>query len=67
LANAIPLCMAADVRGLLHGADAAIPTTALIIPSLGARCEYLLEIRLRRAGEAKSRHLVSGGAGTVSE
>jgi len=44
-----------------------VPTPALITPSLGARCEDLLEIRLRRAGEPKSRHRVSGGAETESE
>ena len=32
-----------------------VPTPALISPSFGARCEDLLVIRLRRAGEPKSR------------
>jgi hypothetical protein len=54
---------------LSHGSNQhrGVPTPALITPSLGARCEDLLEIRLRRAGEPKSRHRVSGGAGTESE
>jgi hypothetical protein len=54
---------------LSHGSHQhrGVPTPALITPSLGTRCEDLLEVRLRRAGEPKSRHRVSGGAGTESE
>jgi serine/threonine protein kinase len=43
-----------------------VPTPALIAPTLGARREDPLEIGLRRAGEPKSRHRVSGRDGTVS-
>jgi hypothetical protein len=52
-----------------HGSDQhrGVPTPALITPSLGARCEDLLEIRVRRPGEPESRHRISGGAGIESE
>jgi hypothetical protein len=52
---------------LSHGSNQHRGVPTPITPSLGARCEDLLEIRLRRAGEPKSPHRVSGGAETESE
>jgi hypothetical protein len=63
----IPRCRASWIRGdLSHRGDqqTSVPPPGVITPSLGAHRENLFEIGLRRAGEPKSRHLVSGRAGT---
>ncbi len=43
-----------------------VPPAGVIAPPLGARRQDLVEIGLRRAREPKSRHRVSGRAGTES-
>jgi len=56
-------------RNLSHAGDQelGVPPPALIAPPLGARRQDLLEVKLRRTGEAKAGHRLSGPGATASE